>query len=865
MQPARRPLRCTALALAGYAVLVLAMGPGLLDSSLLDLGDDYLEYGVTDFAFVADEVRQGRLPSWNPYKHGGGSVFGELSRMSTHYPVVFLLGLLPLDLAMLLVWVLHLALGALGVDRLARELGARSAGGVAAGVAWLLGSHPSVALVDGTLDNLPFFALVPWAMVFILRANRALLEPNGSAGSALRQAATAGLCMGLIGLGAHTRFAAISFGAVALGSVVLWLLPPTRPRAPVVRAAGVVAIALGVGALLALPVFWPTLLEISATRSAPVGDGETLVGQALTWRGLTGLVHPWILYLEERWHHVGAGLLLCGVTFGLDRRGRAALIAGVLLVLLGMGARGPLFLLVRPLHWLLYPVETAVAGLGLPFLSAAVGVAVDRLVHPVDGQRVGAGRAAILATAGLAIVGLGWLATRSLYAPEVTSVGPIQLASALHGGGAVLALAAAVALGPRLSGRWRAVLLVAVLLTDGLLFAWRVQALLPSPVLPPSEFVARPVALDDLGPGAPAGRVLQWPLRPIRDFAGCLDDTTTSEGHGWGHSPWFDPLAVVPAEARLVLAGPLRRNAGSRSGHLQVGGRAKVPPVPWSVFAQWLSTAGPTDLGAGRFVDPDPDHPTRKPLPGDRIAEGWRSGEVAGDDRTRTAWAVGSPPGPCSEGPLGLGPDGEERWVPRLLELMHVRQVVSPFPLSRFPGTHAIAPRGEAMARFEVVDPRPAALLSPGVRRVQTMVEAEQLIFGTDLDLRAEAVLIGPVGLTSPQVTGTPTEAELLDWWPGGWHLRLPPKGGLLTVVERFHPGWRAVDQDGGPLETLQANFVQLGIVVPEGTSEVRLRFVAPGTGVGLAGGAVGLLCLLGLALIPGWRRAAAPGTDPKE
>jgi hypothetical protein len=847
MRPTRPRLRWTALALCAYALLVLAMGPGLLDSSLLDLGDDYLEYGVTDFAFVADEVRQGRLPTWNPYKHGGGSVFGELSRMSSHYPVILLLGLLPLDLVLLLVWLLHLALGALGVDRLARELGAGTAGGAAGGVAWLLGSHPAIALVDGMLDNLPFFALVPWAMVFVLRANHALLDPDAPRARALVHAVMAASCMGLIGLGAHTRFAAISFAAVGLGSVVLWLVPPSGRRPPAGRLAGVVAITLGAGTLLALPVLWPTLLEISATRSTPTGEGEVLIGQALTWRGLTGLVHPWTIYLDERWHHVGAGLLLCLLTFRLDRRGRAALITGCLLVLLGMGARGPLFLLARPFHWLLYPVETGVAGLGLPFLSAAVGVAVDRLVRPAKGDHGGPRRGVVVAAAGLTVTALGWLATRSLYAPEVTSVQPIQLESALHGGAAVLALAGAVALSGRLRGQRLAVLLVTILVADGLIFAWRVQALLPSPAMRPSEFVTPDAALDDLEPGAPAGRVLQWPLRPIRDFSGCLDDRTRTEGHGWGHTPWFDPLAVPSTDARFVLAGPLRRNAGSRSGLLQVGGRAKVPPVPWSVFARWLSTAGPTDLQARRYVDPDANDPTRLPAPPETVAVGWTSGEADDDGRTRPAWAVGGAPGPCDQGPLGLGPEDESRWIPRLLELMHVRWVVSPFPLSSFPGTRPIDPRGEAKARFEVIDPRPQALLSVRVRRVPSMGEAEQLIFGSDLNLRRSPVVIGPTEGDLPDRDGAAVEVEVADWWPGGWELRPPAGGGLITVTERYHPGWVAQDGDGHHLEVMRANFVQLAVLLPSETTAVRLRFVAPGTEVGRTGGIIGLAGLMGL------------------
>jgi hypothetical protein len=830
VRPHRSPAWHGALALLAYAVLVVVMDPALLSHGTVDLPDDYLEYGVADFAFFADEIRQGHLPAWNPYKLGGGSIFGDLCRMASHYPVLLLLAILPLDLAILLTWVLHLSLAALGVDRLARQLGAGALGGTAAGITCMLASPSVLALVDGTLDNLSFFALLPWTLVFLLRAGGALSDPGSSRGAAGRQVALAGLCLGLIGLGAHTRFAAISFAAVGLTGVVLWLLPPAGARPSLKGWTLALASALGLGVLLAAPVLLPTYLEISATRAPPTGDPASLVGQVLTPSGITGLVFPRVLFLDERWHHLGAIVLVCLLTLRSDRRGRALLVSSVVLVLLGLGAPGPLFFLVKPLHWLLYPVEVAVAVMAVPLLAAAVGLAVDRMTRPDGPAGSALLRAALVLVVGLVAVGLGWMGSSSIYPRGLVEVRQLAMTSAIHGAAAVAALALVIGLSRRLGPRRLGVALLVVILADGLTYAGRVQALLPSHADPPSRFVQAPEALRGLrGAQGPEGRVLVWPLRSIRDFSACLDDPAVS-GHGWGANVHGDPLASIIRDARELHASPVPRNGGARAGIPHVGGRARVPPMPWSVFAWWLSSGGPLSQGAG---------------PGSRIV--------------RRPQGQGPPParGPCAQGPLDLGAEGASRWVPVVLEILHVHWIVSDRAVAQFPGARPIEGTVTAPSRFGVSDPRPPALLSPRVERVQSLGQAEQVVFGDGLDLRRTAVVLASQVPELPQGAGGALVVPVSSWRAGRWDLALPSSAGLLTVAERFHPGWRARDQRGEELRVVAANFVQTGVVVPEGTTRVTLRFVAPGTGAGLLAGLLGLVLT---ALLGGWRRRTRAG-----
>ena len=830
VSPHRSVIWHGALALLAYAVLVVVMDPALLSHRTVDLPDDYLEYGVADFAFIADEIRQGRLPSWNPYNHGGGSIFGHLGRMSSHYPVLLLLAALPLDLAILLVWVLHLSLGALGVDRLARQLGAGAMGGAAAGLAYSLSSLSVIALVDGELDNLSFLALLPWVLVFLLRASRALCDPEASPGVAGRQVAFAGLCLGLIGLGVHTRFAAIAFAAAGLTGAVLWLLPPADRRPSLGRWLVVLGSALGLGVLLAAPVLYPTFVEISATRAAPTDDPGVLIGQVMTPRGITGLIFPRVLYLDERWHHLGVILLVCLPTLRSDRRGRALLVSSGLLVLLGMGAGGPLFFLMRPLHWLLYPVEVAVAVMALPLLAAAVGLAVDRLARPRGPEAPPLARAGLVLAVGLGVVGLGWMGSRSIYPAELVEVRQLAATSALHGALAVCALALVVGLSRRLGPRTLGAALLVVILADGLTYAGRMQALLPSEQVTPSSFVAAPEALRGLRTSTgPQGRVLVWPLDSIRDFSACLDDSAVS-GHGWRTDVHGDPLGSIIRSARELLAAPVPRNGGARGGIPQVGGRAKVPPMPWSVFAWWLSSSGPLNEATG---------------PGSRIVQ--------------RPQGQGPPParGRCARGPLDLGVEGASSWVPVVLEILHVHWIVSDRPVAAFPGAAPIQGTASAPQRFAVTDPRPPALLSPRVERVESPRLAEQLVFGDGLDLRSTAVVLAADAPELPRGSGEPLAVPVSSWRPGRWDLELLSAGGLLTVAERFHPGWQARDQAGERLRVLPANFVQTGVVVPEGTTRVTLRFVAPGARSGLLAGLLGL----GLTILLGlWRATATAG-----
>jgi len=841
------------IALAAYGLLVVVACPGLVTSAIIDLPDDYLEFHAVVLSWFADGLGDGRIAWWDPYRAGGSPAFTGAVCMAPWYPWSWLLAVLPIDLFMAATWVFHLALGALGIDRLTRALGGGRAGGVAAGICTVLGSWTIAAVVDGHLDVAALLAWFPWAMLALQRLLDHLADGGGWR-SSCRAAAGLAACLGLLGLGSHPRFAAITFGTVLLAAVLWWLLPPGGRRPRLLPWTLLVGLAAVVGGLLAAPSVLPAVAEVSIARSGPPPVIDDLVGQIYPARGLAGLVYPRAFILDDRWYRVGVAVLLPLLLLRSDRRLLAPLLAALLLLLLGMGTRGPLFLLVRPVHWLIYPVETGVAAMAPAFLAVAIGLAVQRVCDR-GREELRPGSAALVAVVGLALVVFGWVAARGLFAPEVRSVPPIEAAALVHGAVAVVCLGVLVALRGRL-GRHLATAMLVLILADGLAYAWRVEAAIPTIRLPASEFLAPPPALADVEPDSPPRRALALPLEPLRDFRPCLvlDD---DPGHGWTPTPWFDPVEVVPADARRLLEGPLRLNAGHAAGIPTINGRPKVPPRPWSVFHQWLSWEGPLDLGLRQHQGPVEDEYAPETFEA-RAAPG-------ADEGGPEARGRGSDDA-CSAGPLGQGPDGEGHWLPDLLEILHVRWVVSRFPIDPPPGTRRLPPVEGAPARFEVSNPRPPALVSPGLTPVPDLAAAEQVVFGDRVGLRDRPVVVGTD--LEAGLGGSASEPEILRWQPGAWTLDVEGMSGLLTVVERFHPGWSARDQDGRPLRVLPANFVQLAAVIPEGTRQVELRFLPPRLEEGLLAGLLGLILLSGLlaaARLPYGRSRGGPAAATVE
>lgn len=146
---------------------------------------------------------------------------------------------------------------------------------------------------------------------------------------------------------------------------------------------------------------------------------------------------------------------------------------------------------------------------------------------------------------------------------------------------------------------------------------------------------------------------------------------------------------------------------------------------------------------------------------------------------------------------------------------------------------------------YEVTPTSPEVLLARRVIRAPHLNAAYALLIQPDFDPATDVLLPGE-GPPEPRGGGTaritlrgPEELEIeVEAGPGG----------SVLLVQRAHHLWRAT-VDGRPVEVQRANFHRLGIEVPAGRHQVRLWIDRGRFQRSLAGVAVGLLALPGLAM----------------
>jgi len=97
---------------------------------------------------------------------------------------------------------------------------------------------------------------------------------------------------------------------------------------------------------------------------------------------------------------------------------------------------------------------------------------------------------------------------------------------------------------------------------------------------------------------------------------------------------------------------------------------------------------------------------------------------------------------------------------------------------------------------------------------------------------------------TAMVAPGTPTLADSSDP-PAGeasrmparnltvWILRSPRSQALLVIPGNYYPGWSAM-VNGKPTPIHRTNWIGMGVNVPAGNSLVTLRFVSPGSKLGI-------------------------------
>jgi hypothetical protein len=348
--------------------------------------------------FTARELRQGRLPFWNPY------IFEGSFHLPALYPPDLLLAAWPSPAFASWLLTLHLPLAALGAFWLARELGASRPGALLGGAVYALGGLALSSL--NLYVFLQALALAPFVVVLTRRAAQEGVRRSIGAGAVIAlalstlavefvaQALLLGLALGIAARPAISGLRRLAV-AVALGvglaglpvALVLGLLPETA------RGAGFapeVALANAVHPAVLLQALLPHLFGL------PSAPAEAWWGGRFFTKGLPYFLTLYVGPLTLSLAAIGAG--------SLPRRTRVVLLAlGGLGLLYALGEWGYLAPLVSrmPLGGVFrFPCKALL----LPYLALSVCAAMgmDRLERGRSGWR-----GVALWTTGAAVLAIG--------------------------------------------------------------------------------------------------------------------------------------------------------------------------------------------------------------------------------------------------------------------------------------------------------------------------------------------------------------------------------------------------------------------------------------------------------------------------
>ena len=120
----------------------------------------------------------------------------------------------------------------------------------------------------------------------------------------------------------------------------------------------------------------------------------------------------------------------------------------------------------------------------------------------------------------------------------------------------------------------------------------------------------------------------------------------------------------------------------------------------------------------------------------------------------------------------------------------------------------------------------------------------------TDFDA-SQSVLVES-SIIPPQTRGDAQKSAVVDYWKDE-HIRITAstqlKQAILVISNSFYPGWQATI-DGKKTDIYPVNIRFMGIVIPEGTHTVELRYFPSSFIKGLMMTTVGVIVTIGLFLI---------------
>lgn len=348
-RPQRRPPGWTLDALLVSLIATLA---GLVGISRVHdqpgyLRGDILTQFMPLYGAVADRLRAGHLPGWNPALFSGMPLAGDPISGWTYLPANLLFLLFDAVAAYQIHIVLHLVLAGVATYALGRAIGLSPFGAATAGLSFAFGP-----LLRFTSCCNARMQLSPWIPLGILGAEMAVRAKNRPA--RLAWCGATGLVMsqmlaGYFGKGAY-------YGILVIGSYIGYralIDPPEGRRSLRRRLTGVGEIGtatLAFGASLSAASVLPKLdfstrANLEGGSYANVTSGPTVVNWSTLDKSLANLLDPDLLKYD-----IGAvtfALAVAGVALA-GRRFRAPYFVALAVVVLA------LTLSPNPVHWVLY-------------------------------------------------------------------------------------------------------------------------------------------------------------------------------------------------------------------------------------------------------------------------------------------------------------------------------------------------------------------------------------------------------------------------------------------------------------------------------------------------------------------------------
>ena len=355
-------------------------------------GDDQLNAGYAFRLFGAEMHKAtGHIPQWNPYIFGGVPFSAVVGHGDIFYPTAWLRWFVPTDVGMTLGFFIHFIVAGSAMYALLRGLKLGWTAAVVAGVAYELSGIVASQMSPGHDGKLFVSSLAPLAFLALLKAIRGG-KLSGYGGFAL--------VIGLAILSPQVQMA--YYLMVASGLWTLWLAffdPARRTNRPgwqpVAKAAGAVAIGIGIAALQVIPI-------LSHKVYTPRGPG----GPSLGWDYATAFAMPveeimtTILpqfngmldgywgqnFFKSHTEYLGALVVVLAV-LGIGAARKHGLLTGFgiiagLFLLVSFGGHTPFYRL-----WYLMPMMSSVRAAGMAFFLVALpvcvwaGFGVDRLIR----------------------------------------------------------------------------------------------------------------------------------------------------------------------------------------------------------------------------------------------------------------------------------------------------------------------------------------------------------------------------------------------------------------------------------------------------------------------------------------------------